>query len=123
MEVFKAQYFTPLLVQNNYSKIYLHRASEFVLTTYYSGDKLSQNNTMSEFPAVWYGDGEAISMLNEAGDYFVRFFYLGGVRVTPRDTEGFFLQNSFLSKEEIYEQNLPRKEPLESPWKKRTYSK
>ncbi|WP_431169211.1 hypothetical protein [Bacillus basilensis] len=50
-------------------------------------------------------------------------FLKEGVRVPSGTFEGFFQQNQYISEEQIRNQALPRKEPLESPWKKRTYSK
>ncbi|EJR57245.1 hypothetical protein [Bacillus toyonensis] len=67
-------------------------------------------------------DGERVPNVGQA-NHMPDLFVAGGVRIPATTFKGDFLQNQYIPEEEIRNQALPRKEPLESPWKKRTYSK
>ncbi|PFF12164.1 hypothetical protein CN975_25645 [Bacillus cereus] len=71
---------------------------------------------------VGHMGGQRVPNVGQA-NHMPSLFVTGGVRIPATTFKGDFLQNQYIPEEEIRNQALPRKEPLESPWKKRTYSK
>ncbi|MDA2212284.1 hypothetical protein [Bacillus cereus group sp. MYBK195-1] len=89
----------------------------------YDSKRIKRKTIGQELSNVWYQYvGKRMIPKTEAS-FLPTPFVLGGVRGKERVFEGIFQQNQYISEEQIQNQALPRKEPLESPWKKRTYSK